>query len=122
MLNYLPPLSDFVQFCWTPPTPLKSDIIYGRSRRWKNCPVDGNDTTVYQQWCNSCPNLTDCIYFGSDGEGFFLQFIVNIFYGWRNFYTKRNLIDSSLAIILDVSYQRIVRYVCYLGTAMKMVM
>ena len=31
LLNYLPPLSYFVRFCWTPQPPLKSDIIYVRS-------------------------------------------------------------------------------------------
>ena len=30
-LSYLPPLSDFVPFCLTPPPPLKSDIIYACS-------------------------------------------------------------------------------------------
>ena len=30
-LSYLPPFSDFVLLCLTPPPPLKSDIIYVRS-------------------------------------------------------------------------------------------
>ena len=41
---------------------------------------------------------------GSYDDNLQLQFLVQIFHSLRKYYTKKNLIESSLSIFLDDSY------------------
>ena len=76
---------------------------------WDKCIEFGsNGTSLHQKWCDQCKELNGCLYFDED---FFIQSILNMFYTWRKYFTKRNLIDSSISIFRDESYEKNIGYV-----------
>ena len=76
---------------------------------WDKCnEFSSNGTSLHQKWCLKCRELNGCLYFDED---FFIQSILNMFYTWRKYFTKRNLIDSSISIFRDESYEKNIGYV-----------
>ena len=72
---------------------------------WMTCPdlKDETNSSAYQNWCNDCKNLTNCIL--SDSPMFsselFIQQIVLTFQTWRKYITKENMISSLIACQLS---------------------
>ena len=73
---------------------------------WINC----NDTNtkndlMYQNWCNKCFNLSDCLQLQSGvTDDMFVEEIVMIFHSWRKYVTKKDLIYWLMVHILDEDY------------------
>ena len=54
----------------------------------------------HQEWCQNCINLSDCLGIYNNK---FLYLIVKIFYTWKIFFTKKNLLDSSMSKFLEAN-------------------
>ena len=67
-----------------------------KNPEWMKCLHNGS-ISIHQEWCQNCVNLSDCL---GPKEDDFLKLIVKIFHGWKKFFTKRNLIDSSMSKFL----------------------
>ena len=63
--------------------------------------IANESISPHQEWCQRCINLSDCL--GYDEEMFFHS-IVKIFYTWRKFFTKRNILVSLMSQFLYVPY------------------
>ena len=60
---------------------------------WMNC-LSNESIPQHQEWCKYCKNLSDCL--GYVNSYTMLLFNLKIFYSWRKYFTKRNLIDTAM--------------------------
>ena len=69
-------------------------ISLANTTTWMNC-QSSESIPQHQEWCNDCKNLSDCL--GDKKEVYsLLTFNLKIFYSWKKYFTKRNLIDTSM--------------------------
>ena len=68
---------------------------------WIKC-INIDNGTIHQDWCKSCKDLKACLY-NKDNYDKFLQLTINIFYTWRKYVNKENLIHSFLSIFIQES-------------------
>jgi hypothetical protein len=71
---------------------------------WTNC-NNGDLDPMHQEWCEKCPTLSGCLSQRSGyGDHLMVYNIVKIFYAWRKYFTRENLIHAILTLLLDESY------------------
>jgi hypothetical protein len=71
---------------------------------WMSCNNTDMDP-VHQEWCEKCPNLSGCLLLRSGyADSFMVYNIVKIFFAWRKYLTRKNLIHALLTLLLDESY------------------
>ena len=75
-----------------------SCISLTNTTTWMNCQLN-ESIPLKQEWCNDCKNLSDCL--GDKNHVYsLLKFNLKIFYSWRKYFTKKNLIDASMTSFL----------------------
>ena len=78
-----------------------------KTPEFMKCPGNAS-VTLHQEWCQKCINISDCLGYDNDD---FLYLIVKIFYAWRKFFTKRNLIDSLMSrFLIGYNYDEMGNY------------
>ena len=77
----------------------KIDCTLLNNTLWMEC-LDVGNSSSHQEWCKDCKNLSDCLYSYYTSPKL-LQLMVNMFFLWRKFLTKKDLIHASMLIFLD---------------------
>ena len=72
----------------------KVDCSVLNSAEWMKC-INYENNTTHKDWCEHCKDLKECLY--SYTDGYLMQLTTNIFYAWRKYITKKNLIHALLS-------------------------
>ena len=70
-------------------------LILENNPTWMNCLNPGNGS-IYEDWCNKCQDLSACL-LGYNADSF-IQLTIDIFYTWRKYFNKDNLIHVAMMI------------------------
>ena len=75
---------------------------------WTNCTDESISSSVYQNWCKDCFELTGCLQprtlYTTDNR--FIGQVMKIFQGWRKYFTREDLVHATLMTLLGETYYR----------------